>query len=312
MFLYFVVCQPSSKIVDVRDRLPIICAAPKVLKRFHDKVYDFEEAYDHAIAAGGDALAAAFRPLRLVPILVPEDQRPGDVYQLLTWTLKSRRDECFSNLPSDGPSLSRLLDSTSIKDISGSLALGITKWISAGTNAALKDVVVLKFFDEQSYVLSQKALGLHLLASCPELAPIINESWIPVSTPADLRDKAPLLAILGRVIYAKRRIFVGVTSSADLSATVTSIGSLLSSNKALSVVPLDASASAKLGVGNERGVVIEDTSVLPVAFSPAFLPDIILSTDLGGEAKPTAVVWKPVDGKLFDTWYDREYHTGRP
>ena len=44
-----------ARAVDVRDRLPIICSAPKVLKKFANSTYDFEEAHEHAVDAGADS-----------------------------------------------------------------------------------------------------------------------------------------------------------------------------------------------------------------------------------------------------------------
>ena len=44
-----------ERAVDVRDRLPVICSAPKVLKKFTNEVYDFEDAHDHAVDAGADS-----------------------------------------------------------------------------------------------------------------------------------------------------------------------------------------------------------------------------------------------------------------
>ena len=44
-----------AKAVDVRDRLPVICSAPKVLKKFAKKVYDFEDAHEQAVDAGADS-----------------------------------------------------------------------------------------------------------------------------------------------------------------------------------------------------------------------------------------------------------------
>lgn len=39
---------------DLRDKLPVICATPKVLKKFAAGSLDFEDAYDDALEAGGD------------------------------------------------------------------------------------------------------------------------------------------------------------------------------------------------------------------------------------------------------------------
>lgn len=54
-----------AKAVDVRDRLPVICSAPKVLKKFVGGTYDFEDAYEGAVDAGADSAPykklAAFR-----------------------------------------------------------------------------------------------------------------------------------------------------------------------------------------------------------------------------------------------------------
>ncbi len=41
--------------VDIRERLPVICSAPKVLKKFANRAYDFEEAHEHAVDAGADS-----------------------------------------------------------------------------------------------------------------------------------------------------------------------------------------------------------------------------------------------------------------
>lgn len=39
---------------DLRDKLPVICSTPKVLKKFSSGAIDFEDAYDDALEAGGD------------------------------------------------------------------------------------------------------------------------------------------------------------------------------------------------------------------------------------------------------------------
>ncbi|MDD9996697.1 MAG: hypothetical protein OXQ89_03025 [Rhodospirillaceae bacterium] len=44
-----------ARAVDVRDRLPLICSAPKVLKKFAKEAYDFEDAHDRAVDAGADS-----------------------------------------------------------------------------------------------------------------------------------------------------------------------------------------------------------------------------------------------------------------
>lgn len=44
-----------GKAVDLRDKLPIICAGqPKILKRYMTGAYDFAEAHEHAVTAGGE------------------------------------------------------------------------------------------------------------------------------------------------------------------------------------------------------------------------------------------------------------------
>ena len=44
-----------ARAVDVRDRLPVICSAPKVLKKFANRAHDFEEAHERAVSAGADS-----------------------------------------------------------------------------------------------------------------------------------------------------------------------------------------------------------------------------------------------------------------
>jgi hypothetical protein len=44
-----------GKAMDLRDKLPVICAGnPKILKRYMSGSYDFAEAHDHAVTAGGE------------------------------------------------------------------------------------------------------------------------------------------------------------------------------------------------------------------------------------------------------------------
>jgi hypothetical protein len=47
--------QEIERAVDLRQQLPVICAAPKVLAKFLSCAYDFSEAYDAAVQAGGDS-----------------------------------------------------------------------------------------------------------------------------------------------------------------------------------------------------------------------------------------------------------------
>lgn len=44
-----------GKAMDLRDKLPIICTGqPKILKRYMTGTYDFAEAHEHAVTAGGE------------------------------------------------------------------------------------------------------------------------------------------------------------------------------------------------------------------------------------------------------------------
>lgn len=44
-----------ARAVDVRDRLPVVCGAPKALQKFGNGAYDFEDAHEQAIEAGADS-----------------------------------------------------------------------------------------------------------------------------------------------------------------------------------------------------------------------------------------------------------------
>jgi hypothetical protein len=44
-----------GKAMDLRDKLPVICTGnPKILKRYMSGTYDFAEAHEHAVTAGGE------------------------------------------------------------------------------------------------------------------------------------------------------------------------------------------------------------------------------------------------------------------
>lgn len=57
--------------IDIRDRLALVCSAPKVLKKFADKRIDFEDAHEAAVDAGADSTPykklVAFRKWILKP-----------------------------------------------------------------------------------------------------------------------------------------------------------------------------------------------------------------------------------------------------
>ena len=63
-----------SRAVDVRDRLPVVCSAPKVLKRFAKRTHGFDEAYEQAVDTGADSTPykrlAAFRQWLAKPEVV--------------------------------------------------------------------------------------------------------------------------------------------------------------------------------------------------------------------------------------------------
>ena len=44
-----------GRAVDIRDRLPVICSARRVLRKFSNGAYDFEDAYDCAVDEGADS-----------------------------------------------------------------------------------------------------------------------------------------------------------------------------------------------------------------------------------------------------------------
>lgn len=47
--------EEIPRAVDLREQLPVICSTPKVLAKFVTGTYDFEDAYDAAVQAGGDS-----------------------------------------------------------------------------------------------------------------------------------------------------------------------------------------------------------------------------------------------------------------
>ena len=48
--------EEIERAVDLRDQLPLICRAPKVLAKFVSESLDFSEAYTAAMQAGGDSV----------------------------------------------------------------------------------------------------------------------------------------------------------------------------------------------------------------------------------------------------------------
>jgi hypothetical protein len=48
--------EEIERAVDLRDHMPLICSAPKILAKFVSGSLDFSEAYDAAVQAGGDSV----------------------------------------------------------------------------------------------------------------------------------------------------------------------------------------------------------------------------------------------------------------
>ena len=214
----------------------------------------------------------------------------GDVYDPKYWILKSRSSECFPGLSDGTFSKTELAGLIDLESGDLGFALGLGKVVDAKAAAQAKGTLQLQFRDLEIAQVSQAELARQLSSQCDFLKPIVEERE------ADLSLRKPYV-VIGRIVRGKRDIFVGLQDNADASVAARDVATALggfTSGSAAKVLAADPSLSASLGFGARKGVIVQDGNVVPIAFTPAFLPQVIFDQTKGpttGEAKPVALKW---------------------
>jgi len=245
-----------------------------------------------------NTLLAYFRAFNLLPILLPADQQPGDVFDMRQMgILRARGRECFPGLAEPAPVSSALTYTFELDAGKLGLALGLERMLSLNVDSGFERATVVNYTDVKVSAVSQQALTLAVSEGCPDVQQVVTQSIVPVES-----SKAPpLLAIVGTLVAAKRQVFLAAKSNVDVKSAAERITAMLGGTGVggvLRAVGVDPTISMTIGFSSKRGVIIQSDQLLPIAFAPAFLPDLLFSRAVGLNADPGAPIameWRAFD-----------------
>ncbi|TGR84549.1 hypothetical protein EN866_33215 [Mesorhizobium sp. M2D.F.Ca.ET.223.01.1.1] len=256
------------------------------------------DAVAQQLAEYRGVLVAYFKAFNLLPIVFPAGQKPGDVFDMRQkGVLKSTAEECFPGLVQPAPVPSALAYTFQLDSSKAGFALGLATIGSVDIGGDFEQMATVSFTDVKVVSVSQQSLSTYVSNSCKEVAAVVAQSEVPFQ-PA---SPPPLLAVIGTLVSAKRQIFIGTKQNLDVKASVDKLSTVLATTgvgATLKVTGLDPSLSVALGFGGKRGVLVQSDQELPVAFMPAFIPEILFSTvqgDNSGPAKPRSLAWQSFD-----------------
>ena len=253
------------------------------------------EAVGEQLAEYRRVLLSYFKAFNLLPILLPAGQRPGDVFDMRqNGVLKSFADECFPSLVQPTPVPSALGYTFQLDSSKAGLALGFPKLGSMDLSGDFEQTVTVSYTNVKVAIVSQQALRAAVSDSCGDVAAVVRQSEVPLGPSA----QPTLLAVVGTLVTAKREIFIGTKQDFDVKASVDKLSSVLLAigvGSTLKVIGLDPSMSVALGFGAKKGVLVQSDQELPVAFMPAFIPQVLFSTVQGGASEqptPRSLLWR--------------------
>lgn len=258
-----------------------------------DEKFDEQNAYE-------TSLTEYFRRMNLLPLFVSANQKVGDVYDLANrWSFVSASSDCFPELPEPEETPSSLPESIEIKTSEAESVFGLSSLISLIGSKKSSATVKLKFTDVAIHRASQMALRNSLCPQCDFLKPILSQEMKPYT------EGDPLYVIIGSVMTARRELFVGDISDAELraDADVNSLAETLP----LQVINLEPKASAALGYGSMSGSLLKSDVRLPVAIGPAFYPNLIfdrVQSVSSTEEEPVGVEWLSDAPLQSQSWFE--------
>lgn len=262
------------------------------------------DAVAQQLAEYRSVLVAYFKAFNLLPIVFPAGQKPGDVFDMRQkGVLKSTAEECFPGLVQPAPVSSALAYTFQLDSSKAGFALGLQALGSVDFSSDFEQAATVSFTDVKVVTVSQQSLSAAVSKSCKEVAAVVAQAEVPFQASA---PAPPLLAVIGTLVTAKRQIFIGAKQNLDVKASVDKLSTVLATTgigATLKVTGLDPSLSVALGFGGKRGVLVQSDQELPVAFMPAFIPEVLFSTVQGGSEppKPRSLAWRSFDPAATDS-----------
>lgn len=207
-----------------------------------------------------EALRLYFRPLGLLPVVVPSDYQPGAVYDLRSMLLVDRAATCFKNLTVTSRKV-ELPAGAAQSGWFGRLAARAADVVGLSVSASGSGSYSVKLTDA---VITEVAVGdlrTALQPQCERLRSLLN------GAPTSGTMEAPL----ARVLNARVSIFVSGASEATAGASASDLGRLASMMVG-KPIKLNAEAAASAGWSRVDGWALQSTQVLPIAYQLALLP----------------------------------------
>ncbi len=229
-----------------------------------------------------------FEDQQLIPIIIPRSQQLGNVYDLESKRFLHAQKECFPNLryetlPSSLPPF--IANSNS----SGLLSLGISPFGESTLKAESERVVSIEYTDVKVQLVPEAEFRRKYDAeACPELNTMLQggaSSWFQRTT-----------LVIGELYLGRKLLTLDLNQDIDVAAKVKILTAALLARGAAVEVAVDASEK-----GRSR-LLIKSSTVVPLAFRPAFLAHAIVGVSMG--ATPSAgpvdgmVKWEPYEGRL--------------
>ncbi len=210
-----------------------------------------------------------FKRLNLIPIFLPEDQKVGDVYNVADGVFLDRAEKCFPKLSELPPVPSTLPQVIIINKGDAKLSLNLSRFFVSSASANIDNVSLIRFSDVSIQRVAAVDLQRNLSDQCTYLKDYMT------GPPVD-RDKVnKKIVIIGRLLVGRPLIYTGLLHSADARA-LADLRLEFSKLKRFKGQIIDANADTKIGYAVKRGILLESKEILPIAFSPAFLPKDII------------------------------------
>lgn len=257
-------------------------------------LYNPSQNQDQRVTQSLDAQRAAlftyFKSFGMLPILIPEGQMVGDVYDLQSGSLKDQASRCFPGLEIGEFEATTLPTVLQTDKASAAALFNLPAFASGSGSARYENVVSIRYIDARVKKVSLSSLRSALSSECAYLRPLMNGTLVD----PDGLEELPL--IISRVIYGKPEFFIGLKDGMDFEGEA--------SLADFSLEQADTTAQVTFKRQGDRGLILSSNDVLPVAFTPAFLPTPIFDEIRGSDEQPDPTLvgyeWKDFENSVFD------------
>jgi len=240
----------------------------------------------------------------LLPIVMPLQQRPGDVFTSdNVAVMYSRADQCFSNakpilVPGNNVLPAKEVESTTGVEVAAglpSLAEAKIFWTDIAS-------VRIVYSDVETYSSNTADLRAGFKGANPTCAPLTDAVFERVGA---VPKGGRLYIVVGTVVRARKNVDIVMKSNKSINLSAMDLRALLQKIVSRSGLRLDA-FDVQVRVDGGRSVVekisYRTESPVEVAFAPAFIPSLIRE-GFAGPSKPVeqqrieGLQWSAADGK---------------